>query len=164
MEQGQSEEGPVGAVRPTKLRYTHEAVIDQIIANPGVSQNSLAAMFGYTPGWLSTVMGSDAFKTKLAERRGVLVDPVLSLSLNERFNGMVERSLAVLQEKLAQPALQVPDSLVLKAAELGARSLGLGVASVKVDVHNVVDLRAALAEGNERRQRYLEGTAERVSG
>ena len=86
---------PVGAIRPTKLRYTHEAVIDMIIAEPGVSQGKLAAMFGYTQGWLSTVMGSDAFKAKLAERRGELVDPVLKLSLDERFRGMVEKSLEV---------------------------------------------------------------------
>ena len=117
---------PVGAIRPTKLRYTHEAVIDMIIADPGVSQGKLAAMFGYTQGWLSTVMGSDAFKAKLAERRAEVVDPVLQMSLNERFSSMVEKSLEVLQEKLSQPALQVPDQLALRAAELGAKALGLG--------------------------------------
>lgn len=117
---------PVGAIRPTKLRYTHEAVIDMIIAEPGVSQGKLAAMFGYTQGWLSTVMGSDAFKAKLAERRAEVVDPVLQMSLNERFSSMVEKSLEVLQEKLSQPALQVPDQLALRAAELGAKALGLG--------------------------------------
>ncbi len=117
---------PVGAIRPTKLRYTHEAVIDQIVANPWVSQNQLAAMFGYTPGWLSTVMGSDAFKAKLAERRGEMVDPALQMTLNERFNGLVEKSLAVLQEKLSQPALSIPNNLALRAAELGAKALGLG--------------------------------------
>ncbi len=40
----------VGAIRPTKLRYTHEAVIDMILAEPGVSQGKLAATFGYTQG------------------------------------------------------------------------------------------------------------------
>ena len=117
---------PVGAIRPTKLRYTHEAVIDMILAEPGVSQGKLAATFGYTQGWLSTVMGSDAFKAKLAERRAEVVDPVLQMSLNERFSSMVEKSLEVLQEKLSQPALQVPDQLALRAAELGAKALGLG--------------------------------------
>lgn len=117
---------PVGAIRPTKLRYTHEAVIDMILAEPGVSQGKLAATFGYTQGWLSTVMGSDAFKAKLAERREELIDPALRVTIEERFRGVVEKSLEVLQEKLCQPALQVPDQLVLRAAELGAKALGLG--------------------------------------
>lgn len=117
---------PVGAIRPTKLRYTHEAMIDMIIAEPGISQGKLAAIFGYTQGWLSTVMGSDAFKAKLEERRAELIDPVLRLSLDERFRGMVEKSLEVLQEKLSQPALQVPDQLALRAMELGAKALGMG--------------------------------------
>lgn len=117
---------PVGAIRPTKLRYTHEAVIDMILAEPGVSQGKLAATFGYTQGWLSTVMGSDAFKAKLAERREEMVDPALRVTIEERFRGVVEKSLEVLQEKLCQPALQVPDQLALRAAELGAKALGLG--------------------------------------
>ena len=29
-----------------KLNYSHDAVIDQIIAQPGISNNELAAMFG----------------------------------------------------------------------------------------------------------------------
>jgi len=124
--EGAEKQPPVGARPPAKLRYTHEAVIDMILADPGISQGKLAAMFGYTQGWLSTVMGSDAFKAKLAERRGELVDPVLALSIEERFRGVVEKSLEVLQEKLSQPALGVPDQLALRAAELGAKALGLG--------------------------------------
>jgi len=124
--EGAEKQPPGGAGPPAKLRYTHEAVIDMILADPGIRQGKLAAMFGYTQGWLSTVMGSDAFKAKLAERRGELVDPVLALSIEERFRGVVEKSLEVLQEKLSQPALGVPDQLALRAAELGAKALGLG--------------------------------------
>ena len=158
---------PVGAIRPTKLRYTHEAMIDMIIAEPGISQNKLAAIFGYTTGWLSTVMGSDAFKAKLAERRGELVDPVLKLSIDERFRGMVEKSLEVLQEKLSQPALQVPDQLALRAAELGAKALGMGgnQATVIVPVQQdhleglagrLLALQSRVSQGN-RTEREVEG-------
>jgi hypothetical protein len=157
---GEEAKAPVGAIRPTKLRYTHEAVIDQILANPGVTQNQLAAMFGYTPGWLSTVMGSDAFKAKLAERREEMVDPVLRMTLEERMRGMVEKSLEVLSEKLSQPALQVPDNLALRAMELGAKGLGFGGTNVKVDIHNQIDLRGAIEEGQARRAaRLAEGLA-----
>src|SRR2546421_725388 len=52
------------------LRYTHEAMVDMLIAEPWISQNELAARFGFSPSWISTVICSDAFQAKLAERRG----------------------------------------------------------------------------------------------
>ena len=109
-----------------KVRYTHDAMIDQILANPAISQNELAATFGYTPAWVSLVMSSDAFRERLAERRGEVVDPALTASVEERFRAMTVRSLEVLQEKLSQPATAIPDNLVLKAVELGAKGLGVG--------------------------------------
>jgi hypothetical protein len=109
-----------------KIRYTHDAMIDQIVMNPSISQNELAAVFGYTPAWVSLVMSSDAWKERLAARKAELVDPTIVASLNERFEAMVRRSLDVLNEKLAQPASAIPDNLALRAAELGAKALGLG--------------------------------------
>ena len=110
----------------TKVRYSHDAMIDQIIAQPMISQNQLAAMFGYTPAWVSTVMSSDAFKERLAERRSEIINPELTLSVQDRFRAVVERGLSVLQDKLSAPSSAVPDNLVLKAVELGAKGLALG--------------------------------------
>jgi len=116
----------IGAKPPTKVRYTHDAMIDMIIANPGVSQNRLAIEFGYTPAWVSTIMSSDAFKARLANRREEIVDPALLMTVEEKFKAVTERSLAVLAEKLAQPVSQIPDNLALRAAELGAKAIGVG--------------------------------------
>ena len=115
---------PFRGIQITKIRYSHDAMIDIIVENPWVHQNQLASHFGYSPAWISTVMATDMFKVKLAQRREELVDPVLKASLEERFRGVVETSLRVLQEKLSQPV--VPDNLVLRAVELGAKALGLG--------------------------------------
>lgn len=109
-----------------KVRYSHDAMIDMIIAEPWVSQNRLAEVFGYTPAWVSLVMSSDAFKERLAARKAEVVDPTLTATLEERFKALVTRSVEVLQEKLAAPASVVPDQLALRAMELGAKSLGLG--------------------------------------
>lgn len=109
-----------------KVRYSHDAMIDMIIANPWVSQNKLAEVFGYTPAWVSLVMSSNAFKERLAARKAELVDPALVTSIEERFKALVTRSLEVLQEKLSAPASVVPDGLALRAVELGAKALGLG--------------------------------------
>lgn len=109
-----------------KIRYTHDAMIDLIIADPSVSQNALAAHFGYTPGWVSQIINSDMFQAKLALRRDELVNPALRLTIEERFRAMTVRSLEVLQEKLSKDPAGIPDNLALRAAELGAKALGVG--------------------------------------
>lgn len=107
-----------------KIRYTHEDMIDFIIANPGCSQGDLAIRYGYTQSWVSLVMSSDAWKSAMAKRREDLVDPTLLATVQERFAAMTERSLARLMEKLEAP--QVSDNVVLKAVELGAKAMGVG--------------------------------------
>lgn len=107
-----------------KVSYTHTDMIDYIIAHPGCNNNQLAIRYGYSPSWISSVMASDAWKAAMAARREELVDPVLLMSLNERFEGMTRRSLERLQEKLDAP--NVSDQVVLKAVELGAKAMGIG--------------------------------------
>lgn len=114
------------AARPPKIRYTHDAVIDMVIAEPAIHQNEIAARFGYTPSWISTVMTSDAFLAKLESRKAEIIDPVLRMSMEERFKAVTQKSLEVLMEKLCQPACLVSDDLAVKAAALGAKSLGMG--------------------------------------
>ena len=124
-----------------KLSYTHDALIDMILAHPEFSQGQLAGIFGYTQSWLSQVMASDAFKAKLAERKDALVDPVLRLQIEERFKGLVERSFQVLMEKLSKPSAEIPDQLALRAFEVSSRAAGFGAKAVpaggdvNVDVH-----------------------------
>jgi hypothetical protein len=113
-----------GGVRPPKIRYTHDSMIDLIIANPAISQNDIAAHFGYTPSWVSIIFTSDAFQAKLAARRAELVDPAIAATIEETFKALTHQSLKILMKKLEAPV--VSDNLALRAAELGAKSLGLG--------------------------------------
>lgn len=138
--------GGVPSVRPPKIRYTHEGMADLILENPWISQNQLAAHFGYSPAWISTIITSDAFQALLAARRQELVDPELRLTLEERFRALTTQSLKVLQEKLARPADQVSDQLVLRAAELGAKSLGIGAHAPPPPPPNHAEYLPAVAE------------------
>jgi len=122
---GAGERGERGErVAIAKIRYTHADMIDFIISNPGVSQNALAARYGYSVGWVSQVMSSDAWQSAMAGRRGELVDPVLVATIDERFKALTNRSLDRLMEKLDAP--QVSDQVVLRAVELGAKAIGVG--------------------------------------
>ncbi len=112
-----------------KMRYSHEALVDAIIASPGISQNELASLFGYTPAWISTIMSSNVFRDALAKRKEEIIDPMLTIELEDRFRALTARSLEVLQEKLSLPSSMVDNSLALKSAELGAKALGLGAAA-----------------------------------
>lgn len=108
----------------TKVRYSHQDMIDFILANPGCTQNLLAARYGYTPAWVSTVMSSDAFKAAFAARRAEVVDVELIATVKERFEGLTQRSLQRLAEELDKPGCK--PEVMLKAAELGAKSMGIG--------------------------------------
>ena len=115
-----------GGAKPPKIRYSHAAMADLIVENPWITQNAIAEHFGYTASWVSTIITSDAFQALLAARREEIVDPVLKATLEERFRGLVLRSLTVLAEKLDKPAASIPDQVVLRALELGARGIELG--------------------------------------
>ena len=110
-----------------KINYSHEAMIDLIIANPGISQNMLAQHFGYTPSWISQVISSDTFQAALAKRREQVIDPVLKSSIEGDFKALAVRSLDVLQQKLNRPALEIPDNLALRTLEIASRAAGYGV-------------------------------------
>jgi hypothetical protein len=123
-----SGETTADAPRPPikKLNYSHQAMADLIIADPGISQNRLAAHFGYSASWVSTVMSSDAFQAYLATRSEELVDPTVRASVQERFEGMVQRSLEILNEKLSKPTSMISDQFALKSFELASRAAGYG--------------------------------------
>jgi hypothetical protein len=111
---------------PAKVRYTHDAMIDMVVENPWVSQGELAKHFGYTEAWVSLIFSSDAFKERLEQRKQELVDPTIRASIDERLRAITVRSLEVLAHKLSKNPDQVPDNLALRAAELGAKGLGIG--------------------------------------
>lgn len=107
-----------------KIRYEHQDMVDFLIANPNTTQNELAARYGYSPSFISILLNSDAFQSFYAERRNALVDPVLVQALETRFKALTQRSVDRLLEELDKPACK--PEIMLRAAELGAKTLGMG--------------------------------------
>lgn len=106
-----------------KVRYTHDAVIDEILMNPSVSQGELAKQFGFTQTWMSIVINSDAFQERLAERKGQLQDPAIIASINERLDAIARRSLDKIMDRLDNPVA----SAQMKTADLvSIAKLGVG--------------------------------------
>lgn len=91
--------------RPTaaapRLNYTHEAMVDLIIAEPTVTTAELATIFGYSRGWISRVIASDSFQARYAARKSLLTDPIVAQSIDERLRGVAIHSLDLIREKLS---------------------------------------------------------------
>lgn len=123
-----------------RVRYRHDALIDIVIANPQVSQNELANHFGFSVGWLSRVMCSDAFQMRLAQRRSEIVEPGLLLTFEERLRGLAQRSIDLLAERLEATDDEgnniAPTDVVFKALELSSKALGYGARQTNVAIQN----------------------------
>lgn len=113
--------------RLVRVHYSHEAVIDVIIAEPTLTQREIAQRFGRSENWMSIIMGSDSFQAALAKRRDDVTDPFLVATIEERFRGLATQSLQVLAEKLE--ATRNPD-LALKALDISSKALGFGARQV----------------------------------
>ena len=128
-----------------KTSYSHEAMADLILGNPAIDQNEIARFFGYTPGWVSQVIASDAFQAYLVSRRDKIIDPVLRGAVEESFRGLVLQSIAILRRKMdSNPS----DQLTMDVFKNSARALGYG-ARVQVEgsihhSHSLLGLLTAL--------------------
>ena len=114
-----------------RVKYSHDAMIDLLIANPAISQNEIAANFGYTVPWVSRIMNSDAFQARLALRKEELLDPVIVASIEEKFRALASKSLDVVLDKLS---VTNSAELGLKALEISAKALGYGARQQNLNV------------------------------
>jgi len=114
-----------------KTSYTHEDIIDLILQNPAITQREIAKEYGYTEAWVSIIINSDAFQARLAERKAQLVDPIITATLEDRFKGLANLSLNILEEKLEAGRSA---ELALKALEISTKAAGFGANSAKVAV------------------------------
>jgi hypothetical protein len=117
-----------------KLSYTHEAMVDYIIAHPSVRQADLAVIFDRTPAWVSRILNTDAFRAALAKRKAAFVDPILASSVEDRFSHVAAISLDIIARRLeAINQFPVPmeahEEFALKSADLATKAMGYGAKS-----------------------------------
>ena len=127
----QSTESAAKAI--SRVKYSHDAMIDLLIADPAISQGKIAEIFGYTQAWVSRVMCSDAFNARLAERKTEMVDPTIRMTIEEKFKAATTKSLEIVMDKLEK----VPTvDTAFKMMEIGVKALGLGARQANVSVQN----------------------------
>lgn len=114
------QEAPVGPLR----QYSHESMIELMIEHPEYTHAQFSAAFGRKPQWFASVLASEAFQRALEPHREKIADPGLAANMEERMRALAMQSLEVLQGKLNGSS--VPDATILKALEIGTKSLGMG--------------------------------------
>lgn len=124
-----------------RVGYTHDALIDAILAHPERNMDEFAEIFGYRSGgqWIGKVINSDAFQERLAERRKEIIDPALLATIETRFKVMVDRSLEILLDKL-DPAHNPTADLALATLNTASRALGYGAKTTAVQVNNKIEI------------------------
>lgn len=142
-------EGTVSAANAiVRVRYSHDAMIDLLMAEPGILQSKIAKVFGYTQAWVSRVINSDAFNARLAERKTEIIDPTIIMNFEERLQAMAGQSLDIVVEKLATTGGSFDNAL--KALEMSTKALGYGAKQQNVNVQQnfVVALPGKITDPN----------------
>lgn len=102
-----------------RVRWNHDLVIDQMLADPTLTQTAIARQFGVSNTWVSILVNSDAFKERLRERKAELIDPVLRATLEEKLNGIANTALNRLADRLDNPAAEMKNMDLVAIAKLG---------------------------------------------
>lgn len=105
-------------------KVNFEELVQWILAHPGATHGEIGQAYGRPAGWFSTVLVMAEFQAALDPFRGEIQDPAIIATIEERLQALMLRSVDVLQAKMsvASPG----DALVLEAAKIGVRALGLG--------------------------------------
>jgi hypothetical protein len=104
------------------LSYRHEAILDWLILNPDKSQGDCAKALGYSEAWLSQVINSNLFQTRLGmlqqEKRehGIF-------TVAEKLAGLADMAI---EKTIKNVAVSADPGFVLSAAEIALKRLGYG--------------------------------------
>lgn len=129
----EKEKGKVGRKAGGKnlIPYTHDALIDAMITNPGASRSELGAIFGFSSQWVYSVTNSDGFRARYEARRKELINPEIVASVKERFDALTAQSIDVIADRLTASNDPV---LALKTLEISAKAASYGARESSVTV------------------------------
>lgn len=157
------------STRITGKMLSYDQLVDELLMSPpGETQRAMAKRLGYSESWLSRIIASDAFQSRLAERIEKDVEPerremmrLRFASIEEEARGVLLTSLKKLAVRLEDPA-GVPDELVLRSAAVTSKLLGYGARQdappQKVEMHVHLEQLAANVRNLNKAPSHIEGT------
>lgn len=109
-----------------KISHRHEAIMAYMVAHPTAKLGDVAAEFGVSQPWLSCIIHSNAFQTKLRERQESMFG-ALGASITEKLSAVAHAALDNLLEHTL--ASNVSPEQQRETAALALKSLGYGTNS-----------------------------------
>jgi len=132
---------PAGpALRPTIKRcsFTHDALAQWMIENPSSNLGDAAEHFGYTRGWLSCIIHSDAFQARYKELLDK-ADVVVIHDIPAKLRGIASQALEGLaaEVEVASTLGGAQNRTFLKeTSDMVLRRLGYGESKTSINVNN----------------------------
>lgn len=135
--------------------FTPLQIAEYLQSHPETTVMEVAAKFQRPRAWFLSLLARDTFQALIDPFRHLLHDPEITATMEERFRSLTLLSMNVLQRKLEHP--DASDLLVLKAAEIGTKSLGMGAPKLVVQAvsaeEGVERIATRLTEAMEKQRR-----------
>lgn len=107
-----------------KVSPKHEEIMNYLLMYPLASRTEVAEYFQVTRAWLATIVNSDIFQARLAEKQKEIFGEVVVDSVKERLSAVAQLSAERLLEKVE---VSEDERFLLDAAMASAKALGYGV-------------------------------------
>jgi hypothetical protein len=115
-----------------KVSIKHDVILDYLVANPTAKRTEVAAIFGVTPAWLSTIIHSCAFQERLRLRQDELFTSAVVQPIQDKLMGVAQ----IATERLMEVVQYESDPKVLsQVADTALKNLGYGQKVVGVPVN-----------------------------
>lgn len=146
-------------VQLKRLSHRHEAIMDFLLANPQMKLAQVAEYFKVTGPWLSTVIHSDLFRTRMAHRREAM-EGVQHMRISQKLLDIAEDGLGAMHDVVQDTEIDPKTKLDITRTSLEAIGIlgkaGGGVGAVNVNVTQNADPHAADAQAlREARERMV---------
>ncbi len=83
-----------------KMSHKHEEILNFLLLNPTMKMGEVAAIFGVTFPWLSTIVWSHAFQDQLARRKDQIFDSAVLASIDDKLVAASHVTLDAYLEKV----------------------------------------------------------------
>lgn len=148
-----------------KLNHRHEEILMWLLLNPSKPQGDCARELGYTQGWVSQIISSDLFQSRILELRHEDFS-VSVLSIREKLNATASLGLDRMIEKLeVEPDLERVRSstdTALKRLGYGTRVQEVPSTSTNLTQNNTFIMGEASKNSLERARKLLQLKAEQT--
>lgn len=120
--------------------FSHDAIAQWLVANPGGKLKDCAEHFGYTQPWLSIIIHSDAFQARYLELLGDADRAVIN-DIPAKLRGVASRALDGLAEAVDVAVADSNSTLMhrgflLETSDKLLRDLGYGPQKPTVQINN----------------------------